>query len=113
MFRIHIQVLLLVKQVVIIPKKNLLFRDLSKMADGPIDCDFPIWGLMPKKETGVISFLTKTPQYDGRDTVIAIFDSGVDPAAAGLKVNFFDLSRLFFRKQNNSFGSIFKSRMTY
>ncbi|XP_022822336.1 tripeptidyl-peptidase 2 isoform X2 [Spodoptera litura] len=58
----------------------------SKMADAPIDCDFPVWGLMPKKETGVVSFITKNPIYDGRDTVIAIFDSGVDPAAAGLTV---------------------------
>ncbi|XP_075977565.1 tripeptidyl-peptidase II [Anticarsia gemmatalis] len=58
----------------------------SKMADAPIDCDFPVWGLLPKKETGVVSFLNKNANYDGRDTVIAIFDSGVDPAAEGLKV---------------------------
>ncbi|CAH0592745.1 unnamed protein product [Chrysodeixis includens] len=56
------------------------------MADSPIDCDFPVWGLLPKKETGVVSFINKNSNYDGRDTVIAIFDSGVDPAAEGLKV---------------------------
>ncbi|CAF4861656.1 unnamed protein product [Pieris macdunnoughi] len=56
------------------------------MADVPIDCDFPVWGLLPKKETGIVSFLNKYPNYDGKDTVIAIFDSGVDPAASGLTI---------------------------
>ncbi|GFP82230.1 tripeptidyl-peptidase 2 [Phtheirospermum japonicum] len=42
--------------------------------------------LMPKKEIAADRFVEAHPEYDGRGVVIAIFDSGVDPAAAGLTV---------------------------
>ncbi|EDW08466.2 tripeptidyl-peptidase 2 [Drosophila mojavensis] len=52
---------------------------------GIVESSFPTAALVPKAETGVLNFLQKYPEYDGRDVTIAIFDSGVDPRATGLE----------------------------
>ncbi|GIY14820.1 tripeptidyl-peptidase 2 [Caerostris extrusa] len=54
------------------------------MAD-KVNNDFPIWALLPKRETNVSSFLNMYPEYDGRGVTIAILDSGIDPGAKGLQ----------------------------
>ncbi len=52
----------------------------------PVELDVAVMraGLIPKREVAADAFLKANPTWDGRGVVIAIFDTGVDPAAAGL-----------------------------
>lgn len=47
---------------------------------------FPLSHSVPRVETEAALFMETHPTYDGRGTVIAIFDTGVDPLAPGLQV---------------------------
>ncbi|KAJ2236757.1 tripeptidyl-peptidase II Tpp2 [Coemansia sp. RSA 485] len=47
--------------------------------------DYPSAGMLPKGLTQVDEFLSKNPTFDGRDTVVAILDTGIDPAAIGMQ----------------------------
>lgn len=52
----------------------------------PPRTEFPIRGMMPRADTQAGDFVRKYPNYDGRGTVVAILDTGIDPGAVGLKV---------------------------
>jgi tripeptidyl-peptidase-2 len=50
------------------------------------DSSFPVRKLIPKEEINSAIFLRQNPQFDGRGIVVAVLDTGVDPAAPGLQV---------------------------
>lgn len=72
--------------MVIFVLQSLELKKKTVMANEFVEKKFPIESLKPKKETGVINFLRKYPEYNGKNVNIAIFDSGVDPQSLGLKV---------------------------
>ncbi|KAJ8670647.1 hypothetical protein QAD02_001906 [Eretmocerus hayati] len=81
------------------------------MAQQHLDLNFPVWGLLPKKETGVTQFITKHPQFDGRGTIVAIFDSGVDPGAPGLQVTSDGKPKIIERFDCSGLGDVDTSKV--
>ncbi|KAI8846872.1 hypothetical protein BC829DRAFT_418846 [Chytridium lagenaria] len=47
--------------------------------------EYPVEAILPKEETQASQFLIEHPTFDGRGTIIAILDTGVDPGAVGLQ----------------------------
>jgi len=48
--------------------------------------EFDFSSVVPKSEIEATEFLVENPDFDGRGSVIAIFDTGVDPGGHGLSV---------------------------
>ncbi|KFD63084.1 hypothetical protein M514_08018, partial [Trichuris suis] len=46
---------------------------------------YPIFNLIPRRETEVEEFWNKHPTYDGRGVLIAVLDTGVDPSTPGMQ----------------------------
>lgn len=60
--------------------RRTLFMASSASASTP----FPLAALLPKRETKADKFLEDHPTFDGRGVKVAVFDTGIDPAAVGL-----------------------------
>ena len=42
--------------------------------------------ILPKESTQALEWVSKNPEFDGRNVIVAVFDTGVDPGAAGLSI---------------------------
>lgn len=47
---------------------------------------FPSIDLVPKKETNALEFLKAHPEYNGKNVLIGILDTGIDPGASGISM---------------------------
>ena len=57
--------------------------------------DFPVSSSrVPDAETQARAFMTKYPERDGRDVVIAVMDTGCDPGAPGLQITSHGLPKM-------------------
>lgn len=64
----------------------MLLRSLRRSTHmtSTVSSPFPLASLLPKNETRADKFLEDHPKYDGRGVKVAVFDTGIDPAAVGL-----------------------------
>lgn len=58
--------------------------------------------LVPKAETQASAFLQEYPNYDGKNVVVAVFDTGVDLGAAGVLLPRIFISLIFSRSSTLS-----------
>lgn len=55
------------------------------MEEGNNSNNNSVWrGLLPKEETQALQFIQENSQFDGKGVIVGLFDTGVDPGAAGL-----------------------------